>query len=133
MDTYLDMVNRGGGELQPTSVDNFGDVIVFSNRAEWSVSLETEGIDFSDNLELGVSGHGVELSDITVVPSGRPGQSVAVAADWNLATIDAIAKGGRTQGWSSLGFSGRDYHLGVNGDEDPGTYTIVVTYTIVAN
>lgn len=34
-------------------------------------------------------------------------------------------------GWVSLGFNGLDYELTVDGDEEPGTYTSVITYTIV--
>lgn len=133
VDTYLDIVNGGGGDLSPTNVSNFGDVIVFSNRATWSVTVAASGITFANDLGLaGVTGNGVALSDITVAPNGAPGLNVSsVSASWDL-TGSQIANGVRTQGWRSLGFSGRDYRFAVNGDEDPGTYTTTVTYTIAA-
>ena len=130
---YMDMVNLGGGSLQPTAVSNFGDVIVFSNRATWNVTVATTGIDFLDDVVAGLRGNGVALSDITVTPTGAIGTNVtSVSTSWSLATTTSIANGVRTQGWSSLGFSGDDYRLAVNGDEDPGTYTTTVTYTIAA-
>jgi len=133
VDAYLDMVNGGGGDLAPTGVADFDDVIVFSNRAAWSVGVSAEALTFADDLGLSVSGNGVALSDISVEPSGTPGPNVSsVETSWSLATTDSIANGVRTQGWRSLGFGGSDYRLAVNGDEDPGSYTTVVTYTITA-
>lgn len=132
MDTYLDMVNTGGGNLEPTDVSAFGDVIVFSNRATWTVTVAADPIAFDDSVGVGVAGNGVALSDITVVPSGTAGLNVSsVETSWDL-TGSAIATGVRTQGWRSLGFSGDDYRFAVDGDEDPGTYTTTVTYTIAA-
>ncbi len=133
VDTYLDMVNGGGGNLLPTSVNNFGDVIVFSNRATWNVTVAASVVTFANNLGIaGITGNGVALSDISVTPSGTAGLNVSsVSASWDL-TGSTIANGVRTQGWRSLGFGGDDYRFSVNGDEDPGTYTTTVTYTIAA-
>ena len=132
---YLDAVNSGVvTNLTPTDVNNFGDVIVFSNRGTWNVTVAATAIVFANNLTLdGVTGTGVALTDITVAPpAATPHASIeARAASWNL-TGSQIANGVRTQGWRSLGFSGGDYRLAVNGDEDPGTYTTTVTYTIAA-
>lgn len=134
-DTYLDAVNSGVvTDLFPTDVNDFGDVIVFSNRGTWNVTVATTGITFANDLNLvGVTGNGVALTDITVAPPAAAlhGSIQARAASWNLAG-GQIANGVRTQGWRSLGFSGNDYRLAVNGDEDPGTYTTTVTYTIAA-
>ena len=139
MDTYMNAVEAGGAELEPTDVTSFGDVIVFSNRATWNVTVSATVISFENDFELDdsdgepISGNGVDLSDIIVRRGGTPGLNVSsVASAWNLATTGPIANGVRTQGWRSLGFSGDDYRLAVNGDEDPGTYTTTVTYTIAA-
>lgn len=135
INTYLNTVNAGGGLLNPTAVANFGNVVVFSNRsATWSVGVAATALTFTNNLAVaGATGAGVALGDIRVVPSGTKGTGVTtVAANWNMATTTAVATGGRTTGWSALGFGGTDYRLNVNGDEDPGTYTTVVTYTITA-
>jgi hypothetical protein len=133
VDTYLDAVNDGGGNLAPTDVSAFGGVVVFSNRATWNVTVGASILDFVDSLGLSVTGNGVALSDISVTPSGTPGLNVSdVSTNWDLTTSTSIANGVRTQGWRSLGFSGGDYRLAVNGDENPGTYTTTVTYTIAA-
>ena len=130
---YLDLVNAGGGELAPTSVTNFSDVIVFSNRASWTVTVSAGEITFDNNLGLaGATNLGISLADIIVRPSGTPGANVStLEASWSL-TGGTIATGVRTQGWRNLGFGGADYRFAVNGDEDPGTYTTTVTYTIAA-
>jgi hypothetical protein len=133
--TYLNTVNAGGGNLNPTAFANFGNVVVFSNRsAAWSVGVSATALVYTNNLSVaGATGAGVALADIKVIPSGTKGSGVTtVAANWNLGTTTAVATGGRTTGWSALGFGGTDYRLTVNGDEDPGTYTNVVTYTITA-
>ena len=133
VDAYLDAVNDGGDELAPTSVSDFDDVIVFSNRATWNVTVAADPIGFTDDVVTGLTANGIALSDITVAPSGTPGDHVSsVSASWSLATTTSIANGVRTQGWRSLGFSGSDYRLTVNGDENPGTYRTTVTYTIAA-
>jgi hypothetical protein len=133
VDDYLDAVNAGGGDLAPTAVSSFGDVVVFSNRATWNVTVGASTLGFVDNLGLTVTGTGVALSDITVAPSGTAGPNVSsVDTSWDLTTTGSIANGVRTQGWRSLGFSGGDYRLAVNGDENPGTYSTTVEYTIAA-
>jgi hypothetical protein len=135
INTYLNTVNLGGGNLNPTAVANFGNVVVFSNRsATWSVGVAATALTFTNNLSVtGATGVGVALADVKVIPSGTKGSGVTtVAANWNLGTTTAVATGSRTTGWSALGFGGNDYRLAVNGDEDPGTYATVVTYTITA-
>jgi hypothetical protein len=135
INTYLNAVNAGGADLNPTAVNNFGNVVVFSNRnSTWNVNVAATALTFTNNLGVtGATGAGVALADIRVIPSGTSGSGVTtVAANWNLATTTAIASGTRTTGWSALGFGGNDYRLTVNGNEDPGTYATVVTYTITA-
>ena len=134
VDTYLNTVNAGGGDLDPTSVTGFGDVVVFANRASWNVEVSSTALAFNDNLGLGtgVSGAGVALTDVRVAPTGTPGAGVSsVTPTWDLSG-STVASGVKTSGWSSLGFDGDDYVFAVNGDEDPGEYTTVVTYTISA-
>jgi hypothetical protein len=135
INTYLNAVNAGGADLNPTAVNNFGNVVVFSNRtATWSVNVAATALVFTNNLGVtGSTGAGVALADIKVIPSGAQGTGVTTrAANWNMGTTTAVASGTRTTGWSALGFGGTDYRLTVNGNEDPGTYTSVVTYTITA-
>lgn len=134
VDTYLSTVNGGGGDLAPTTVTGFGDVIVFANRGAWNVSVAATALNFTDNLSLGasVTGAGVALADIKVTPSGTAGTGVSsVSPTWDM-TSGQIASGVKTQGWSSLGFDGNDYAFTVSGDEDPGEYTTVVTYSVAA-
>jgi len=132
VDTYLNTVNGGGGDLVPTSVTGFGDVIVFANRASWEVDVSSTPLAFNDNLTLGVAGAGVALTDVKVAPTGAAGTGVStVSAGWDLSG-STVASGVKTSGWSSLGFDGDDYVFTVNGDEDPGEYTTVVTYSISA-
>lgn len=130
---YIAAVNRGGGSLNPTQVSRFSDVVVFSNRSGWDVNVSASSIQYNDDYALSTTGQGIDLADIQVVPSGTTGTGVSANSSFDLATTTPIASGGRTQGWSSLGFSGADYRLAVNGDEDPGTYTTTVTFSITAN
>lgn len=122
-ETYLDIVDDGGGELEPTD-SNFTDIIVFSNRENWQVDVEAT--DFTDP--------GLALNRISVIPSGSLGNNIWWRANNFVLSTNAteIANGPRTQGWRSLGISGSDYRLAVDGTEAPGTYTTTVTYTISA-
>jgi len=112
-----------GGPLSSTSAQNFGDVRVFST-ATWRVNVSAS--------ETGAAWEGLSLADISVEPSETPGTNVEREVDeWNLATTANLFAGAATRGWRSLGFSGADYILTVNGQES-GTYTASVTYTIAA-
>jgi hypothetical protein len=130
---YLAALDSGFGWIAPTTVTNFGDVVVFANRGTWSVAVSASTIGFLDNVVLGELPAGVNLADIVVTPTGAiDGTFVATrSADWSLAG-GPVAAGIATQGWRSLGFSGDDYAFYADGDEAPGTYTTVVTYTITA-
>jgi len=112
-----------GGRLPSTSAPNFGDVTVFST-ASWRVNVSASETD--DEWE------GLSLADITVEPSRAPGTNVNRNLDvWSLATTANLFNGTATRGWRSLGFSGTDYLLTVDGRES-GSYTASVTYTIAA-
>jgi hypothetical protein len=112
-----------GGQLASTSAPDFGDVIVFSTMP-WRVNVSAS--------ETGDGWVGLSLADISVVPSNTPGDNVTESlTTWNLATTTNLFVGRATRGWRSLGFSGMDYSLTVNGEES-GTYTASVTYTIAA-
>lgn len=112
-----------GGRLPSTSAPNFGDVRVFSTDS-WRVNVSAS--------TTGDEWEGLSLADISVAPSETPGTNVDRRVDeWNLTTTANLFVGAATRGWSSLGFSGADYILTVNGQES-GTYTASVTYTIAA-
>jgi hypothetical protein len=135
LNTYLNTVNGGGGDLPPTNVAQFGNILVFSNRVgTWNLRVSAAALTYSNNLGLtpAPTGVGVALADLKVTPSGTMDSSVASrSASYTLATAPAIvASGSRTTGWASVGISGNDYDLVVNGDEDPGQYVTTVTYTI---
>ncbi len=138
INTYLNAVNAGGGNLAPTLVTTFDDIKVFSNKSgAWNVNVSATALAFTNNLTVtGATGVGVALADIEVTPSGATGSGVTVPTAGVLDPFDlsgaTVASGTRTTGWSALGISGTDYALVVNGDEDPGQYTTVVTYTITA-
>ncbi len=135
VNAYLNTVNLGGGDLAPTAVTDFGNILVFSNRVgTWNLRVSAAALTFTNNLGLtpAPTGVGVALADLKVTPSGTMDTSVASrSTTYTLATAPAIvASGGRTTGWASTGIGGNDYDLVVSGDEDPGQYVTTVTYTI---
>jgi len=127
----------GTAAFEPTSTERFGDVVVFSNRATWSVSVAAS--DFvrtgePDITELGetplsLSAVSVERPPVASFPIGVS----SVAPTWTLSTTpESIANGVQTRGFRSLGFSGADYRLTLTGAEAPGDYASTVTYSITA-
>lgn len=134
INTYLNTVNAGGGDLPPTAVTTFDNIKVFSNRTgAWNVNVAATALSFNNNLAVaGATGAGVALADLKVTPSGAIGSGVGTVTPSFTMAGGLVASGTRTTGWSALGISGADYDLVVNGDEDPGEYTTVVTYTITA-
>lgn len=135
INTYLNTVNAGGGDLAPTAVTDFTNVKVFSNRVgTWSLGVSAAALTFTNNLALtpAPTGVGVALADIKVTPSGAQDSSVATrSTSYTLsATSATVATGSRTTGWAAVGIGGSDYDLTVNGDEDPGQFVTTVTYTI---
>lgn len=132
--TYINTVNAGGGEMNPTGVTGFADVLVLSNHGSWKLNVSAAALGYSDNQSVGTGGTaGIALSDIKVHPSGGLGTGVTSHADFDLSTATAVAVGIKTTGWSGVGISGDDYRLAINGDENPGEYTTVVTYSITSN
>lgn len=133
VEAYTTAIAAGSGTLNPTSVTNFGDVRVLANRATWRVTVSAGTFTFTPTV-TGDTADGIALSDIRVMPAnaGVTTWVTARLADWNVTTTANIASGIRTQGWRSLGFSGSDYQLAVQGDEAAGTWTTNVTYTITA-
>jgi hypothetical protein len=135
INTYLNTVNAGGGDLAPTAVADFDNIKVFSNRVgTWNLRVSAAAFTFTNNLGLtpAPAGVGVALADIKVTPSGTMDTSVTSrSTTYSLATAPAVvASGGRTTGWAAVGIGGNDYDLTVNGDEDPGQFVTTVTYTI---
>ena len=119
---YLDHVAEGGGWIESTDDDAaFDDVIVFSNRAGWRVTVQATAFATA----------GFSLANVRVTPDGTNETSATVLEDWTLAATQNIATGGlRTEGWESLGFSADAYEINLDGTELPGDYTTTVTYTI---
>ena len=121
----------------PTSTTDFGDVVVFSNRATWSVSVSASefnrstGPDTTTSGEtpLSISAVSVERPPVASFPTGV----LSVASTWTLGTASqGIANGEQTRGFRSLGFGGADYRLTLTGEEAPGGYQSTVTYSITA-
>lgn len=123
-------------DLDPTS-SNFDDIVVLSNRGAWVVNVSATAFAFVDNVLAGEVAAGLALSDITVDPTVTTATATGGLSSINdtfaLSTVaQSIASGTRTQGWTSLGISGDNYRISINGDEAPGTYITTVTYTITA-
>lgn len=110
-------------EFVPTS-SNFTDVRVLTNNAAWSVDLAASALTFTP-VVAGNASAGLGLADIRVVDSG----GVTMFA---LDASGDIASGPATTGWQSLGFGGSSFRLDLDGDEEPGTYTWTITYTVSA-
>jgi len=121
----------------PTSITDFNDVVVFSNRATWSVSVaasefnRSTGPDTTTSGEtpLSISAVSVERPSVVSFPTGVS----SIASTWTLGTASqSIANGVQTRGFRSLGFGGADYRLTLTGEEAPGGYQSTVTYSITA-
>ena len=127
----------GAGVLRPTSVVRFDDVEVNATRkGRWRLTVQATPFAHAGPG----SPAGLALSDIRVERSRPqdaivgPGNSATYATSWTLSTVstEIASRTGATGGWRSLGFSGWDYRVAVDGDEAPGTYTTVVTYSLTA-
>lgn len=127
-----------GTTLQPTAVNRFEDVQVNSTRnGRWRVQVVATA--FAYTGPTGAAG--LALADVRVERSrapdpifAGPGNSAGYATSWSLSTTptEIAHSRGSTSGWRSLGISGWDYRLHVDGDEAPGTYRTVVTYFLTA-
>lgn len=135
-DGFLAAVD-GTGTLTPTSVTRFDDVEVHATRnGRWRITVQA-----TDFAYIGpASPSGLALSDVRVERSGPQdaivgsGNSASYATSWTLSTTatEIASRTGATGGWRSLGFSGWDYRVEVDGDEAAGTYTTIVTYSLTA-
>jgi hypothetical protein len=138
--SYLVAVH-GYSVLLPTGVSRFTDVQVNATRnGRWNVEAVASPLTY---VGPG-SGSGLNLADIRVVRGVRSGlvqnaisgsgNSAGYVTEWRLSTDPqriAFSRGS-SGGWRSLGFNGWDYELTVDGNEDPGAYTTVVTYLLTA-
>ena len=134
---YLRAVERG--VVEPTHVHRFEDVQVRVNRqGRWSIHVvatafasTATGPSPSIAIERVEVHRGVSsgLVQDAIVGSGA---SAGILDAWNLSTeSQRIAfRTGSTGGWRSLGFSGRDYRLVLDGTEAPGDHVAMVTYTL---
>lgn len=136
LSTYLAAV-EGAGILPPTDVNRFDDVQVNSTRnGRWRIHVSATPFAYVGPA----APSGLQLSDVRVERSRPqdaivgPGNSASYATSWTLSSTatEIATRTGATGGWRSLGFSGWDYRLAVQGDEAPGTYTTVVTYSLTA-
>lgn len=135
--TYFTAIDAGGGTLPPTAVSRFDDVEVnISRNGRWRIHVLATTFAYTGPAAPA----GLALGDIRVDrtrPQNAvfgPGNSARYATFWTLSTTATeIASSNRaTGGWRSLGFSGWDYSLRVDGDEAGGTYFTVVTYSLTA-
>jgi hypothetical protein len=131
---------RGSGVLLPTSVNRFTDVQVnVTRRGRWSVEVVATPWTY---VGSGTAAS-LPLDSVRVVRGTRsgltqnaisgPGGSAFYWAAWSLSTASQriASRTGATGGWRSMGFNGWDYELLVDGSEDPGSYTTVVTYVLI--
>jgi hypothetical protein len=100
------------------------DVQVWANQG-WVLTVEAE--EFVDAESL-------SIANIEVVPTGDLPLSVTSRlVSFRLNTTANVAEGGATGGWASVGISGSDYSIFVDGMEATGTHTTTVTYSVFAN
>jgi hypothetical protein len=137
---YFTAIDGGGASLPPTSVTRFDDVqLNVSRNGRWRIHVQATAFTYTG----ATTPAGLTLADIrvtrtrpqdAVVGPGNSGNSASYATTWTLSTTPTeIATSNRTtSGWRSLGFSGWDYTLDVNGDEAAGTYTTTVTYYLTS-
>lgn len=130
---YLDKLAAGGGQIAPTNVTDFKNVIVLSNKTAWVVNVKADS-ELKDPLNNVVSGAGISLSDIAIKGGSiTPDAGVTRFDIDNLSTSDqTVASGAKTKGWTGIGIGGLDYLLDVQGDEAVNTYHTTVTYTVSA-
>lgn len=112
--TYFAALELGGNQTLPPTDGNISDIEVLAIGTTWQINVSAPA------FALG----GVSLADIGVTPDP------AFGTPFTLSTGTAALGGGATP-WTSLGIDWESYSLTVNGDEDAGDETIIVTYTIV--
>jgi hypothetical protein len=114
---YLTAIEAPGGWLPATS-SNITDIQVLSIGLLWGLTVQATS--FGDGSGLSVADG---ESDVAVF-QGTPDQ-------FFITDLDSDVMDGGPGNYQSLGITGLDYSLWVNGDEDPSqTHTITVTYTV---
>lgn len=127
----------GSQTLPPTQVNNFVDVqVAVRGGSSWSIQVRGTNLVFTGTG----TASGFLLSDIRVnrgaVSGLTPDPSLLRGpiklTNWSLKTSyqTIFRSNGATMGWDSLGFNGQDYIIQVQGNEQPGQYTTVVTYRL---
>ncbi len=132
---YLSALSSNG-ILPPTAVSRFDDIQVSATNLIWSIYVRATPFVYAGNA----SGSGLTLSDLRVRRGASSGLGPAhpwmfsYASTWSFTpNWQQLARGlFPTGGWRSLGFNGWDYELRVQGDEDPGSYTTIVTYLLTS-
>jgi hypothetical protein len=111
---YLAALATAGTVYLPPTSYSLGDIEVLAAGTDWSVSVTTSGT---------LANTGIDLGMVRITSS--------IHGAFTLGAGAGIATGSATT-WTSLGISGADYELGVDGSELDGDDTITVTYTISA-
>jgi hypothetical protein len=126
---HLSALLGGGEPLAPTDVNRFDDVhLNITANGRWNAWVYATTL----TTPAGPDAHDLTPANIRVIAEAvsnlqpdavvGPGGSSFFAGSWALSTNpERIARGiDRTSGWRSLGFSGHDYLLDVDGGETPG-------------
>ena len=106
--------------FEPTSVNDWDDVRVFSNRAStWTVTLGVEPDEDSasfawERVQVSPTGSGLRTTPFDLGSSSSPLVTSAL------------------RGWRSLGFGPENFALMLDGDVTEGDYSATVTYTLSA-
>jgi hypothetical protein len=93
---------------------NWSDIEVFFNDGDFTVEVETNNASF-------------DWSKVTVTPAGSLVAEFDLPENTNLEILGQTSSSGN---WQSLGISPASYSLTLTGEEEPGTYTTTVTYTV---
>lgn len=120
----------GGHLLGQTSTSGgapaLGDIIVLSNVNGWTVGVSTGSVG-------GTASTPFSMDRVRVYPTGYwTALTKTFGTFFTLGSGGDIFSGDKTTGWKSLGISGDDYKIYVDGTEDPGTTTAIVTYQFTA-
>lgn len=138
-DGYVNGV--ASGVVAPTGVHRFEDLQVNVNRqGRWSVHVvATPFVDVATGASTDLDVGRVEVrrgvsSGLVQDAIAGSGASAGILDAWQLSTASQrIAfRSSSTGGWRSLGFSGHDYRLLLDGTEPAGDHATVVVYTLTS-